>query len=83
MFLLSNIEKVLERHKYNRLYNFLEVNSFIHDLQFGHRQKHSTSHALIYLTDNIRGQLDRGNFAWGILVDLQKAFDTTDYDILI
>ena len=37
IFLISNIEKVLEIHKYNRLYNFLEVNSFIYDLQFGYR----------------------------------------------
>ena len=81
--LLSNIDKVLERLMYNRLYNFLEMNSVIYDLQFGFRQKYSTSHALIHLTDKIREQLDSGNFACGIFVDLQKAFDTVDHDILI
>ena len=39
---------------YNRLYNFLEMNSVIYDLQFGYRQKYSTCHALIHLTDKIR-----------------------------
>ena len=81
--LLSNIDKVLERLMYNRLYNFSEINSVIYDLQFGFRQKYSTSRALIHLTDKIRQQLDSGNFACGIFVDLQKAFDTVDYDILI
>ena len=52
--LLSNIDKVLERLMYNRLYNFLEMNSVIYDLQFGLRQKYSTSHSLIHLTDKIR-----------------------------
>ena len=48
---------------YNRLYNFLEVNGVNYDLQFSFRQKYSTSHALIHLTDKIREQLDSGNFA--------------------
>ena len=68
--LLSNIDKVLERLMCNWLYNFLELNSVIYDLQFGFRQKYSTSHALIHLTDKIREQLDSGNFACGIFVDL-------------
>ena len=81
--LLSNISKVLERLMYHRLYNFLELNSVIYDFRFGFRQKYSTSYALIHLTDKIREQLDRGNFACGIIVDLQKAFDTVDHDILM
>ena len=54
------------------------MNSVIYDLQFGFRQKYSTLHALIHLTDKIREQLDSGNFTCGIFVDLQKAFDTVD-----
>ena len=81
--LQSNIDKALERFMYNWLYNFLELNNVIYDLQFGFRQKYLTSHALIHLTDKIREQLDSGNFACGIFVDLQKAFDTVDHDILI
>ena len=59
------------------------MNSVICDWQFGFRQKYSTSHALIHLTDKIREQLDSGNFACAIFVDLQKVFDTVDYVILI
>ena len=52
---------------YNCLYKFLETNNLIYSLQFGFSQKHSASHALIHLTDKIREQLDKGNFACGIL----------------
>ena len=54
---------------YNCLCNFLEMNSVIYDLQFGFRQKYSTSHDFIHLTDRIREQIDNENFACGIFVD--------------
>ena len=59
------------------------MNSVIYDLQFGFRQKYLTFHALNNLTDKIREQLDSANFACGIFVDLQKAFDTIDHGSLI
>ena len=80
---LANIDKVLKRITYNSLYNVLEMNSVIYDLQFGFRQKYSASHNLIYLTDKIREQLGGGNFACEISFDLQKAFETEDHDILL
>ena len=45
--------------------------------------KYSTTHALISLTEDIRKNLDEGNIGCGILVDLQKAFDTVEHDILL
>ena len=68
---------------YNRLYNFLEKKEIIFSLQFGFRQKYSTTHALIHLTDKIRHEIDKGNYACGIFVDFQKAFDTIDHRILL
>ena len=77
--LLSNIEKLM----YKRLSNFLDINNLIYSLQFGFRQKYSTTHALINLTESIRQTLDEGSFGCGIFVDLQKAFDTVDHKILL
>ena len=68
---------------YHRLYNFLEINSAIYDLQFGFKQKYLALHTLIHLTDKVGKQLDSGNFAGGIFVDLHEAFDIADHDILI
>ena len=81
--LLSNIEKCLERLMCNRMYKFFSEDYLIYMLQFGFRQKYSTVHALNSLTENIRKNLDEGNFGCGIFVDLQKAFDTVEHDILL
>ena len=71
--LLSNIEKIIEKLMYKRLSNFLDINNLIYSLQFGFRQKYSTTHSLINLTDSIRQTLDEGSFSCGIFVDLEKA----------
>ena len=81
--LLSNVEKILEKLMYKRLYTFLNSNNIIYNLQFGFRQQYSTSHALVNITENIRKALDGGNIGCGIFVDLQKAFDTVDHQILL
>ena len=81
--LLSNVEKVLEKLMYRRLYTFLNSNNIIYNLQFGFRQQYSTSHALINVTENITKALDGGNIGCGVFVDLQKAFDTADHQILL
>ena len=81
--LLSNISKLLEKLMYSRLYNFLTIYNCLSELQFGFRSQHSTSHALVCITEKIREALDTGNFACGIFIDLQKAFDTVDHHILV
>ena len=55
----------------------------IFSIQLGFRQKYSPTHALIHLTDKIRHEIDKGNYACGIFVDFQKAFDTVDHHILL
>ena len=81
--LLSNNEKIIEKFMYKRLSDFLDTNNLIYSLQFGFRQKHSTTHALINLSESIRKTLDEGSFDCGIFVDLQKVFDTVNHKILL
>ena len=81
--LLSNINKILEKLMFNRLYSFLETNKSIYDYQFGFRKKHSTNHALLSMTQEIRDTIDKGNLAIGVFVDFQKAFDTVNHEILL
>ena len=68
---------------HRRLSNFLDKNKLIYSFQLGFRQNYSTSYALIHLTETIKQSRDQGLFSCGIFVDLQKAFDTVDHDILL
>ena len=81
--LLSNLNKIMEKLVHHRLYKFLEESKSIYSLQFGFRKKHSTNHTLIDITETIRQALDNKDIACGIFVDLQKAFDTVNHEILI
>ena len=66
-----------------RLCKFIDQNELLHSLQFGFHKKFSTNFALVSLTEAIHKALDEGNFACGIFLDLQKAFDTVDHTILV
>ena len=68
---------------HKRLYSFLEHQGTIFEKQFGFRKKHSTTHALVDLTEDIRLAIDNNQFSCGVFIDLQKAFDTVDHDILL
>ena len=68
---------------YKRIYSFLEKHKVLYKLQFGFRSGHSTSHALISLTELIKKSLDKGEYSCGVFIDLQKAFDTVDHEILL
>ncbi|XP_065683557.1 uncharacterized protein LOC136096349 [Hydra vulgaris] len=81
--LLSNVSKLLEKLMRSRIYNFLNNSACFHIRHFGFRSNHSTSHALISITEMIRGAINSGSFACGVFKDLQKAFDTVDHNILI
>ena len=61
----------------------ISVNSLLHANQYGFRAKYSTELALNELVDRIYSQLDGKKIHIAIFMDLSKAFDTIDYEILI
>jgi len=67
----------------SRLYSYLETNNVLFDYQFGFRHNHSTTLALIDVVDKLYENLDKHNKVIGIYLDLQKAFDTVNHDILL
>ena len=81
--LLSNINKILEKLMFSRLYKFLDICNCLYELQYGFREKYSTNHALINITENIREALDNNQSVCGVFVDFQKAFDTVNHEILL
>ena len=81
--LLSNINKILEKLMYDRLYKFLTQHNILYDLQFGFRSRHSTNHALINILEEINKSLDDKMSVCGLFVDFQKAFDTVNHSVLL
>ena len=51
--------------------------------QSGFRSQFSTDTCLIGLSDSIKEQITRGNMVRMVLIDLRKAFDTVDHEILL
>ena len=83
ILLLPNISKILEKVMYSRLSKFLDKFDCLYNKQFGFRNAHSTIHALISITEEIRKALDNNEFSCGVFLDFQKAFDTVNHTILI
>ena len=81
--LLSNIGKIYEKVFHKRLYEYFEINNIFYDMQFGFREKHSTEHALLSITEKIKSKIDNQDLTCGVFIDLEKAFDTVNHKILI
>ena len=65
------------------LINFLRKDKLLFCYQSGFRNGYSVNHTLTSLTELISKALDEDKFACGIFIDLQKAFDTADHNILL
>ena len=64
------------------MHDYLRNNNLIYKFQSGFRPSFSTDTALTYLTDKIRFNIDKGLYTGVVLIDLQKAFDTVNHEIL-
>ncbi len=81
--ILSVASTILERIVYKQTNEYLTKSSLIYDFLSGFRKSHSTDTSLLYLTDFIRRQIDKGKMCGMVLLDLQKAFDTVNHSILL
>ena len=81
--LLNTISKVFEKVLFIQIHNYFKHNNLYYDNQYGFREKHSTQHATLELIDRIIADMDRGKIPINVFIDLSKAFDTLDHDILL
>ena len=74
--------KIFEKTIYSRIYSNLVKHNLIFNKQFGFRSNYSTNHALLSITERIKKLIDSGSYVCGVFVDLEKAFDTVNHNIL-
>ena len=79
---LSIASKLLERAVNTQLQNYLSQNKLLFQYQSGFRGNHSTDSCLIHLQDHIRSHTALGEYTGMVLLDIQKAFDCVDHNIL-
>lgn len=75
--------KILEKIMYKRIIRHLIDNDVLFPYQFGFRKSYSTNLALAEITQNIFENLINKRTTCGVFLDLKKAFDTIDHDILL
>ena len=68
---------------YKRFIAFIDKYNILYEKQFGFRERHSTTHAALIITDRIQRAIEEGQYSCGIFLDFSKAFDTVSYSILL
>jgi len=81
--LLPAISKIFEKIIYNQLYDYFQNFKLFYRSQYGFRNGHSTEAASLELIDRILTEMDNGKIPICIFLDLSKAFDTLDHNILL
>ena len=65
------------------MYEYLTTHDLLSNLQSGFRPLHSTLTALLDATDQWYTNMDNGLMQGIVFIDLKKAFDTIDHNILL
>ena len=76
------MSKIFEKCVYKRVYSFLEKNNLIFKRQFGFRSGYCSNHTIVNLVESIKKYIANDYYVCSMFIDLEKAFDTVDHQIL-
>ncbi|CAH0563181.1 unnamed protein product [Brassicogethes aeneus] len=80
---INNFAKLFELCLKARLMNFLDSKNFLSKRQFGFREKIGTEEAVIQFVRVVVNGMDKDKKCIAIFLDLAKAFDTVDHELLL
>ena len=80
---LPLVSKVFEKIIYYQLYDYLQENRLLNTYQSGFRSTHSTTTALLETTNNWSINIDNSLLNGVLFIDLKKAFDKIDHEIIL
>ena len=81
--LLSNFNRVFEKIIYSRLTSYIKKHELLYSSQYGFRKGNSTQHAILDIVNDIQTNMNQRLLSCGVFIDLKKAYDTVDHDILL
>lgn len=81
--LLSTFSKIVEKVAKSRMINFINSTFMFDKYQYGFQRKNSTLGATADLLDHISSELDKNKYVIAVFVDLQKAFDTVNIELML
>ena len=81
--ILPVLSKIIERAVHEHVYSYLSSHNILNVHQSGFRPSHSTDTALIDMVDDWLTNINAGKLTGVAFIDLRKAFDTVNYDILL
>ena len=81
--ILPLLGKCIEYFVNQHLTEYIQSNSILNDRQFGFRKNNSTTYLMLDLFDKIYSSKEMGNKPAIIFLDIKKAFDTVNHDILL
>ncbi len=81
--LLSIVNKIIEKTIYSRLIKYFNKNNLINDSQFGFRKGFNTTMAITEFYEQILNAHDKRHATCAVLLDLSKAFDSVDHNIVL
>ena len=81
--ILSAVSKVLEKCACAQISLHMERNNLFFKNQFGFRPGHSTAHAILKFCDSVQTAISKKYHNISVFIDLKKAFDTIDFDVLL
>jgi hypothetical protein len=81
--LLSILNKIVEKVILKRLSDFMRHNKIDDTTQYGYREKFGTNDAVFKFVHQASMSLDKNDLLVVVFIDLQKAFDTVNHDVLL